>query len=192
MTTVATQDVLSLFRRATDEFATRVHLIGDRWSVPTPCDGWDVRALVHHVIEEQRWAPPLFAGATIADVGDRFAGDLLGTDPVASFDEAHREALDAAEAPGALDRTVHLSFGDVDGAEYAMQLAADHLIHAWDLAVAIGADPTLDAEAVGRVRAWFEPVEHLYRQAGLIGPRVALPESADPQQHLLAMFGRQP
>jgi uncharacterized protein (TIGR03086 family) len=192
MTTVVTRDVVSLFRRAAGEFATRVHLVGDRWSASTPCADWDVRALVHHVVEEQRWAPPLFAGATIADVGDRFAGDLLGADPVATFDEAHRKALDAAEAPGALDRVVHLSFGDVPGAEYAMQLAADHLIHAWDLAVAIGSDPALDAEAVASVRAWFESVEHLYRQAGLIGPRVAQPDSATTQQHLLAMFGRRP
>lgn len=181
-----------LLRCASGEFAARVHRVGDRWSAPTPCAGWDVRALVHHVVEEQRWAPPLFAGATIADVGDRFAGDLLGADPLASFVDAHREALQAAEAPGALDRTVHLSFGDVDGAEYAMQLAADHLIHAWDLAVATGTDPTLDAEAVTAVRAWFEPVEHLYRAAGLIGPRVAQPDSASPQQQLIAMFGRQP
>jgi uncharacterized protein (TIGR03086 family) len=189
---MTTHDVLGLFRRATGEFATRVHRIGDRWSAPTPCAGWDVRSLVHHVVEEQRWAPPLFAGATVAEVGDRFAGDLLGADPVATFDEASSAALGAAGAPGALDRTVHLSFGDVDGAEYAMQLAADHLIHAWDLGVAIGEHPTLDADAVATVRAWFEPVEHLYRDAGLVGPRVPQPDPATPQQHLIAMFGRQP
>jgi uncharacterized protein (TIGR03086 family) len=148
--------------------------------------------LVHHVVEEQRWAPPLFAGATIAEVGDRFAGDLLGADPVATLDEASRAALAAAQAPGALERVVHLSFGDVGAAEYAMQLAADHLIHAWDLGVAIGEQPTLDAEAVATVRAWFESVEHLYRDAGLVGPRVPLPDLATPQQHLIAMFGRQP
>jgi uncharacterized protein (TIGR03086 family) len=192
MTTVATHYVRSTFRRTVEEFATRVHRIADdQWSEPTPCADWDVRMLVHHLVEEQRWAQPLFAGATIADVGDRFAGDLLGADPVATFDEASCAALAAAEAPHALERTVHLSFGDVDGAEYAMQLAADHLIHAWDLAVAIGTDPTLDVEAVATVRAWFEPVEHLYRKAGLVGPRVTLPNGATPQQHLIAMFGRQ-
>ena len=192
MTTVTNHDVLTLFRRATAEFATRAHSIGDRWSAPTPCTGWDVRALVHHVVEEQLWAPPLYAGSTIAEVGDRFAGDLLGSDPIATLDEAGPAALAAAEAPGALERTVHLSFGDVPGAEYAMQLVADHLVHAWDLAVATGTDRTLDPEAVAAVRAWFEPIEHLYREAGAIGPRVPLPESAGPQDHLLAMFGRQP
>jgi len=53
MTTVTNHDVLTLFRRATAEFATRAHSIGDRWSAPTPCTGWDVRALVHHVVENQ-------------------------------------------------------------------------------------------------------------------------------------------
>jgi uncharacterized protein (TIGR03086 family) len=192
MTTLATRDVLGLFRTATAEFAARVDGIGDRWTEPTPCAGWDVRQLVHHVVEEQLWAPPLFAGSTIAEVGDRFAGELLGADPVGTHHKAHADAVAAAEAPGALERTVHLSFGDVDGAEYAMQLAADHLIHAWDLAIAIDADPTLDPGAVDQIRAWFEPVEHLYRDAGLIGPRADVPDSAGPQQRLLAMFGRTP
>ena len=31
MTTVTNHDVLTLFRRATAEFATRAHSIGDRW-----------------------------------------------------------------------------------------------------------------------------------------------------------------
>ena len=48
----------------------------------TPCTEWDVRALVNHVLGEIRWAVPLFAGSTIAEVGDRFDGDLLGDDPV--------------------------------------------------------------------------------------------------------------
>ena len=187
-----TMDVTEVFAVGVGEFATRVHAVDGRWDEPSALPGWTVRDLVRHVVEEDLWAPPLFAGATIAEVGDRFAGDLLGSDPIATLDEAGPAALAAAEAPGALERTVHLSFGDVPGAEYAMQLVADHLVHAWDLAVATGTDRTLDPEAVGAVRAWFEPIEPLYREAGAIGPRVPLPESAGPQDHLLAMFGRQP
>ena len=190
MTTVTNHDVLTLFRRATAEFATRAHSIGDRWSAPTPCTGWDVRALVHHVVEEQLWAPPLYAGSTIAEVGDRFAGDLLGSDPIATLDEAGPAALAAAEAPGALERTVHLSFGDVPGAEYAMQLVADHLVHAWDLARALGVDDTLDPDAVHAVLEWFGPTEDAWRAAGVIGPRVPVPDGADEQTRLLSMFGR--
>ncbi len=105
--------------------------------------------------------------ATIADVGDRFAGDQLGDDPLAAFERAHAAALTAVdEAP---DRDVHLSFGDTPRAEYTLQLAADHLVHAWDLARAVGEDDTLDAGAVEAVREWFGSMEDAYRGAGVIG-----------------------
>jgi uncharacterized protein (TIGR03086 family) len=189
---MATLDARELYRRASAEFTARVHRVGDRWAAPTPCAGWDVRALVRHLVEEERWAPPLLGGATIAEVGDRFAGDLLGGDPVGAVDEAAPGAVSAVESDDALTRTVHLSFGDVPGQEYVMQLAADHLVHAWDLGQALGDDSALDADAVASVREWFAPVEALYRQAGAIGPRAAVPEGAGAQDELLAMFGRSP
>ncbi len=189
---MTTLDTRELYRRASAEFTARVHRIGDRWAAPTPCAGWDVRELVQHVVEEERWAPPLLAGATIADVGDRFAGDLLGDDPVGAADGAAPIAVAAVESDDALTRTVHLSFGDVPGQEYAMQLAADHLVHAWDLGQALGDDRALDPDAVAAVREWFVSVEPLYRRAGAIGPRVAVPDGAGPQDELLAMFGRSP
>jgi uncharacterized protein (TIGR03086 family) len=126
---------------------------------PTPLPGWTVSQLVNHLVKEERWTPPLLAGATIEEVGSRFDGDLLGDDPVAAFDGAAAAALAVVRAEGALGGTVHLSFGDHPAREYAMQLAADHLVHAWDLARAIGADQTLDTDAVTAVREWFDAME---------------------------------
>jgi uncharacterized protein (TIGR03086 family) len=189
---MTTLDVPELYRRASAEVEARVHRVGDRWAAPTPCAGWDVRQLVRHLVEEERWAPPLLGGATIAEVGDRFAGDLLGADPVAAVDRAAPAAVAAVESEDALTRTVHLSFGDVPGREYVMQLAADHLVHAWDLGQALGEEPALDPEAVATVRAWFGPVEPLYREMGAIGPRAAVAGEPGPQDELLAMFGRSP
>lgn len=183
-------DVPELYRRASAEFTRRAHGIGDRWTAPTPCQGWDVRQLVHHLVEEERWAPPLFAGETIDEVGERLDGDLLGADAVASLEDAAAAALDAVQDAGAMQRTVHLSFGDVPGEEYALQLAADHLVHAWDLARATGGDEELDPDAVAAVREWFADREALYREAGAIGPRVLVPSDAGPQDDLLARFGR--
>jgi uncharacterized protein (TIGR03086 family) len=187
-----TLDARELYRRASAEFTARVHRIGDRWTAATPCADWDVRTLVRHLVEEERWVPPLLGGATIEEVGDRFAGDLLGDDPVKAVDEAAPLATAAVESDDALTRTVHLSFGDVPGQEYVMQLAADHLVHAWDLGQALGDDRALDPDAVETVRDWFVSVEPLYRRAGAIGPRVAVPDDAGPQDELLAMFGRSP
>src|SRR5262245_46329534 len=66
----------------------------DHWSLPTPCEGWDVRALVAHVVSEARWTSPLLAGLTIEQVGDQFDGDLLGDDPAGSAQEALAEAVE--------------------------------------------------------------------------------------------------
>jgi uncharacterized protein (TIGR03086 family) len=89
-----------------------------------------------------------------------------------------------------MDRTVHLSFGDFPGREYAMQLFADHLIHAWDLARAIGVDERLDPELVGACTTWFTPMEDGLPQRRRDRRAPPGPDGADAQTRLLAMFGR--
>ena len=185
-------DVPAMFRAAVAEFGSRVQQIGDhQWAAATPNDGWAVRDLVNHVTGEDLWAPPLLAGSTIAEVGDRFDGDVLGADPGAAWAAASATALQSVDADGAMDRIVHLSFGDLPGREYALQLFADHLIHAWDLARAIGTDERLDSGLVVACATWFDAVEDLYRSAGAIAARPPVPGDADPQTVLLARFGRQ-
>ncbi|HXZ69911.1 MAG TPA: maleylpyruvate isomerase N-terminal domain-containing protein, partial [Streptosporangiaceae bacterium] len=121
-------EVPAMLRRSVEEFGTRVSQIhDDQWEAGTPDTEWNVRDLVSHVLAENLWAPPLFAGSTISEVGDRFDGDVLGADPQASWRAGSAHAVAAAHEPGAMDRTVHLSFGDFPGREYAMQLFADHL-----------------------------------------------------------------
>jgi len=184
-------DIPAMFGRAVAEFDARVRQIGDhQWQAPTPDEDWSVRDLVNHLVGEDLWAPPLLAGSTIAEVGDRFEGDVLGADPKAAWTTACAQAVRAVGSDGAMDRIVHLSFGDVPGSEYALQLFADHLIHAWDLARAIGADEHLDDELVTSCATWFSAAEEAYRSAGAIAARPPVPDHADAQTVLLARFGR--
>jgi uncharacterized protein (TIGR03086 family) len=182
-------DVKTLHRRAVESWQRYVDGVGvDQWNLPTPCTDWDVRALVNHVVGEERWTGPLLDGMTIGEVGDRFDGDLLGDDPQATGREASAQAVVAVD--GNLDgiAAVHLSYGDEDPAEYVHQLSADHLIHGWDLAAATGQDRTLDPELVDEIATWFADREELYRHAGILGPR--LEGGGDPQSDLLAAAGR--
>ncbi len=186
-------ELVPLFAKAVDEFARRVRVVGgDQWGAPTPDTEWDVRALVNHLVVEDLWAPPLLEGRTLAEVGDRFDGDQLGDGPVATWERASAGAVVAVEETGVLDRTVHVSFGDIPGWEYVSQLTCDHLVHAWDLARAIGADENLDAELVEFAFGYLEPQVDGWRSAGVFGPRVQVPGSADRQTALLALTGRRP
>jgi uncharacterized protein (TIGR03086 family) len=184
-------DPAGLFTRATEVFDDRVRQVPpDRWGAPTPCDDWDVRALVNHVAVEDLWAPQLLAGRTMDEVGDAFDGDQLGTDPVAAWTDAVQAARQAVSEPDVASRTVHLSYGDESAAQYLMQLFTDHLVHAWDLAQATGGDTRLPDDLVTACSTWFAEVEQMYRTAGVIGPAAATPPDADAQARLLGAFGR--
>jgi uncharacterized protein (TIGR03086 family) len=184
-------ELVSLFGRAVGEFDARVQAVADdQWGAPTPDVEWDVRTLVNHVTGEDLWAPPLLDGMTIAEVGDRFDGDLLGGDPKAAWGAAVVGARGAVGQDGALDRTTHLSFGDLPGSDYVSQLVCDHVIHAWDLARAIGADERLDPELVEWVHGYLAPQAEAWRSAGAFGPVVDVPADADAQTRLLALTGR--
>ena len=182
-------DVATLHHRTIEAWADRVAAVGpEQWHLPTPCAQWSVRDLVNHVTGEDRWTRPLLEGRTIAEVGDRLDGDLLGDDPVAAALDAAKDAVSCvAERRGAHEQ-VHLSYGDEEPGEYLMQLAADHLVHAWDVAAATGGSTHLDPQLVADVGAWFGEREGLYRAAGLVGDRH--PVTGDGQWDLLSAFGR--
>jgi len=179
-----------LYARAVSTFGAVLRDVpADRYAAATPCAGWDVRALVNHVVGEDLWAAELLCGRTIAEVGAGLDGDLLGADPLAAWSAATTAAARALEAVGDT-AVVALSAGPTDVDEYLRQLAADHLVHAWDLATAAGANLRLDEDLVAAVTAWFVPLEDMYRTHGLVGPRPYLPADAEPQARLLGMFGR--
>jgi uncharacterized protein (TIGR03086 family) len=188
-----TDDVLDLHRRALDEFGRRVHAVGaDQWGCPTPCKDWEVRNLVNHLVAEQLWVPPLLAGKRAADLGAGFAsGDVLGSDPVAAWDTAAAAARAAFADTGALRRTVHLSYADRPGEEYAREMIFDLVVHSWDLARGISVDDTVDPELVEAVYGHIEPDTDL-AASGLFDAPVPVPDDADEQAKLIAFTGRTP
>jgi uncharacterized protein (TIGR03086 family) len=160
----------------------------DQWKAVTPCEDWDVRGLVQHVAGEDVWTVPLLEGETVEGVGSRFDGDLLGGDPVGAALDAAKRAVTAVAERLPRGGSVHLSYGEESVEEYVYQLAADHLVHSWDLAAATGGDRRLDPHLVTAVATWFAGHEEAYRSAGAVGPRAAA--GNDPQAELLAAFGR--
>jgi uncharacterized protein (TIGR03086 family) len=184
---------LGKFVQAMGEFDKRVRSVApDQWHKTTPCADWDVRQLVNHLVVEQLWAPLLLDGATIEDVDDRFGGDQLGDDPVAAWTSAAVASREAFAAPGALRRSVELSYGRRPAQGYCQEMTMDLTVHAWDLARAIGVDEKLDDELVSSVLAFVEPQVDQLARTGLFAPPVAVGDDADAQTRLLALVGRRP
>jgi uncharacterized protein (TIGR03086 family) len=162
----------------------------EQWSDPTPCTEWTVRDVVNHIVGENLWAAEIFQGKTMADVGDRLDGDLVGDDPGGAYARSVQPAASAAEAPGAMEATCHLSFGDFPGSEYASQLFLDTMIHGWDVAIASSQDAMLDPQLVQDCLPIAQRITEEWRSTGVFGEKLETPPAASPQTELLALLGR--
>lgn len=183
--------LLEQYTRAVSEFDDRLQKVSDdEWSRPTPCREWDVRALVAHVVDAQRWAPYLLAGGRREEAADRFTLDPLGDDPKGAWFRASTQACDAFAVPGALERHVWGPDGELSARDYLWQLAVNLAIHAWDLARAIRADDRLNPELVRRIAAEVEKNLDDMASSGRFDRPVSVPAGADLQARTLAMFGR--
>ncbi|MCQ8831150.1 TIGR03086 family metal-binding protein [Streptomyces malaysiensis] len=191
---MAENPLLVRHREALDLFTERVHTIRpDQWDDPTPCTEWTVRDLVNHLAVEQMWVPPLVReGASVADQSDELEGDLLGEDPVATWDVVAAAARDAFREPGALDRMVDLSYGESPATNYCAQMTADAAVHAWDLSRAIGADERIPKPLVDFSVREVAPYAADLEETGLFAAPVEPPRGADAQARLLALLGREP
>jgi uncharacterized protein (TIGR03086 family) len=162
----------------------------DQWALATPCQGWDVRALVNHLVSGNWWAAELAAGRSISDVGDRLDGDVLRDDPLNAYDASAAAAAQVFAAPGALDAPCAVSYGPVPGSVYAGHRFIDVLIHGWDIGAATGQDTALDPALVEACWQVVEPQADLLRGSGAFGDEVTVPPDADRQTQLLATLGR--
>jgi uncharacterized protein (TIGR03086 family) len=173
--------------------STRAYVAGveaGQWHDTTPCPEYDVRTLVNHLVSGNFWVAPLVAGSTIADVGDKLDGDVLGDDPLATYEQSAGEAAAAFSAPGAMEASVAVSYGPVPGEIYAGHRFIDVLIHGWDLAKATGQGTALDPELVEGCLQVVEPQADLLKGSGMFATDVEVPPDADPQTRLLALLGR--
>ena len=183
-------DLLDVHERAGRATRAIVAAIpNDRWGMDTNCQ-MDVRALVNHIVCGHCWAAELARGRTIADVGDRLDGDVLGSDPLAAYDRSLAAAEAAFAEPYALQRACTLSYGTVSVAEFCGHRILDTFIHGWDLARATGQDDRLEPDLVEIVYAMFEPHAAQLQAGGAFGTPVPVRDDADIQTRLLAMLGR--
>lgn len=183
-------DALDALDVAVREFGERLALVGDgQWTAPTPCDEWDVRYLVAHVVGGNRFATLVLDGMSADEAVEQVMGQpQLGTAPLADLTATAAAQHAAFGATGRLDQPVSHPLGDMPARRFLELRAYDVTLHAWDLARAIGADETLDPALVGQV---LGVVERAHAGMGFgITPLGLAGPGASPQHRLLDLTGR--
>jgi uncharacterized protein (TIGR03086 family) len=165
-----------------------------RLSCPTPCAGWDLALLLHHVsdsvavVHEAITAGCIGAGPAPGDDGPE-------PDPVTGL---YRRAgrLLAACAPDAPDAQAGrlVTIGDRElAAKMAIATGAIEIaVHGWDISVACGSRRPVPPD----LAALLLPIAPLFitpgARAGLFADPVPVPGRACPGDQLVAFLGRQP
>lgn len=149
----------------------------------TPCAGWDVRALLEHVVGGMR----RMSGGTVE-------GDVLGGDPKAAFKAASQQLLGMWQKPGALEQTYQTPLGEQPGPRFAGIQTMEYAAHSWDLAKATGQMDKLDQP----LASILLPIARQALPEGARGEgrpfaaEVTPAAGASPYDQFAAFLGRQP
>ena len=168
-------------------FTSRVEGVAD-WERPAPVDGWVARDVVRHLVE---WFPAFLESGTGMTLP---SGPAVDDDPVGAW-KSHSQAVQALlDDPATASKVLsnpHLGEVPLDQA-ISRFYTADVFMHTWDLARATGQDDRLDPERCAQMYEGMAPMDEVLRSSGQFGPRVPVPEDADPQSKLIGFIGRDP
>lgn len=183
---------LQLLERTLDQTASVVAGVrSEQAALPTPCESWDVGALVAHVIlgldkyvERARGGTPDWT-AEVPDPGSDWAG---------AFRAKADELLDTWRAAGDLSGTLELpGMGELPATFPLDQQITEFAVHSWDLVRATGQPADLDPAIAEHALTWArQAMRPEYRgPATGFGEERPAPPDASAYERLAAFFGRQ-
>lgn len=173
-------DLVDLYGRASAWTVAMVPPAKDQLDAPTPCEQWDVRTLLNHMLQTQHYFRDSAQGKD-AELTPN-PPELIGNDPVSRFETARADMLRVFGAHGVVDQT-----GPMLGIAFS-----DMLLHGWDLAQATGQDATMPE---GLPEAAYQMIHGRFtdeQRKGVFAPEVEVGRDASAQDRLLAYTGRDP
>ncbi|MHB8670414.1 MAG: TIGR03086 family metal-binding protein [Acidimicrobiales bacterium] len=175
--------------RVCERFTEAVLAAEGKWDQPSPCDDWNARGLVEHVIG---FHDVLLLGPMGAKP------ERPRDDPVRRWQVTRDSLRELFARPGLLDGPIEVpAVGNnpptrLDAAPLVRALTQDVLVHTWDLARAVGADDRLDPGLCQRYLDRLPTGSDQVVASGMFAAPVDIPQDADPQTRLLARLGRDP
>jgi uncharacterized protein (TIGR03086 family) len=167
----------------------------DQAGLSTPCQSWNVGALVNHVLSDLQQFAVQAQGGT-----PDYSAAAPEVDPADWEDTFTRGAAALREAwhqAGDLSGTIQLPMGELPASFPVYQQAAEFAVHSWDLVQAteqdIQLDPAIATAALTWGRSALRPEFRGDEASGkAFGPEVAVTEDAPAYNRLAAFFGRHP
>jgi uncharacterized protein (TIGR03086 family) len=157
-------------------------------SLPTPCEEWDLRTLLDHLLNNLNgWAETVQGRERPGD--DTSPLRDSGDDVAAAWQPAREVVIQAFSEPGALDREVQSRQGPSSARMLAAIAPLELMLHGWDVARSIGAptdfDPELAEELLVTGRKLMEG-----RPRTVFGEEQPAPPDATAADRLAAFYGR--
>ena len=176
-----------------DSYARAAKVLADidaaQLALPTPCVQWDVRATLDHLIG----ATWMFTLVNQDQAVGEDAVGIGGGDPVAALTNAAAANVASWRVPGAFDGDRTFPFGTFPADAAAMMNLSEVVVHTWDIATALGVDPTIDPTVAEMVYAFYRRMSlDPYRAHGAFGAEISTDRSAPAADRLLALLGRRP
>src|SRR3954468_20466905 len=126
-------EFLNRYRRNADAFADTIRAVpDDAWASPSPCPGWDARAVVGHVVSTLDIFEKLVGR-------EQRPGPSVEDDPLGAFQAMRAQVEEELADPALADIEYEGFFGRMSFAASVDQfLSGDLVVHRWDLAKATG------------------------------------------------------
>jgi uncharacterized protein (TIGR03086 family) len=187
------EDTLALLERALDQTAAIITAIPPgQANLPTPCPGWDVRALVRHLVGQDMRNFLVSVRGETADW--RAPADELRDDWAAEFQD-RAGPLRAAWRAADLGQPIAMpGGGEAPLRGRADQQIAELATHDWDLVKATGQRADLDPALAEHALDWSHQVlrPEFRGPDKAFGPEVPVSPDAPAYDRLAGWFGRDP
>jgi uncharacterized protein (TIGR03086 family) len=159
---------------------------------PTPCSEWTVRDLINHLTGGATMFAVSAEQGSVPDdmLPQLMGGDCLGDDFRASFRTASDRAVAAFAAPGLMDKTLKLPFGEMPAPAALAIAAVDVATHTADLAKATNQAPGDESMYEDALALAPSVVQPEFRMPGVFGAEQQAPAGAVASDRLLAFAGR--
>ena len=159
-----------------------------RWGNASPCEDWSATDVLAHNVGMCNMVASFATGSD----SPRPEHPDISADPAAAWAQARDGLLNALDHAGSLQAVAKTPWGEMPANKFLGFAWVDPVIHTWDLAMALGQHPIVDAELVAKGVVQLERAGDSLVAPGRFKPPTDVGDDASPLDRFVALSGRAP